>query len=50
MLNKDPRFTASVSKVRAALERLRKAGVLAKTVSRGYLIDDTLFAEFLKRH
>ncbi|MGH7471371.1 MAG: hypothetical protein ACRENP_25760, partial [Longimicrobiales bacterium] len=50
LLNKDPRFTASVSKVRAALERLRKSGVLAKTAGRGYLIDDTLFAEFLKRH
>ncbi|MGT2491267.1 hypothetical protein ACU4GD_14000 [Cupriavidus basilensis] len=36
LLNKDSRFTASVSKVRAALERLRKSGVLAKTAGRGF--------------
>ncbi len=35
-------------KVRAAIERLRRAGLVAKTGSRGVVVADTLFAEFVK--
>ena len=38
----------TISKVRAALERLKKAGVLVKHTT-GYLIEDRLFSDYLAR-
>jgi DNA-binding GntR family transcriptional regulator len=37
-----------VAKVRAAIERLRRAGLVAKGASSGTVIDDPLFAEYLR--
>jgi uncharacterized protein len=38
----------TVSKVRASLERLRKAGLVSKNESGGLAVDDPLLAEFLR--
>ncbi len=38
----------TVAKVRAAIERLRRAGLLAKGAGSGTTIDDPLFAEYLR--
>jgi hypothetical protein len=39
---------ATIAKVRAAIERLRKAGVLSKAASGATAVDDPLFAEYLR--
>lgn len=39
---------ATVAKVRVALDRLRKAGILGKPLAGGYAIEDRLFAEYLR--
>ena len=41
------RFAPTIAKVRTALERLRKAGILTKPASGGYAIEDRLFADYL---
>jgi uncharacterized protein len=41
--------TPTIAKVRAALERLRKAGILTKDNVDGVQIEDRLFAEFLQQ-
>ena len=38
----------TVAKVRAAIERLRRAGLVAKGASSGTMIDDPLFAAYLR--
>jgi hypothetical protein len=38
----------TVAKVRAAIERLRRAGLVAKGASSGTTIDYPLFAEYLR--
>jgi len=38
---------ATLAKVRSALERLRRAGVLARAPGSGYLIEDPLFADYV---
>ena len=40
-------FNATVAKVRVSLDKLKKAGVLAKPMRGGYAIEDRLFAEYL---
>ena len=40
--------TVTISKIRAALERLRKAGILTRRTD-GYHIEDSLFADYLQR-
>jgi hypothetical protein len=39
---------ATVAKVRVALDKLRKAGILSKPLAGGYVIEDRLFAEYLR--
>jgi len=34
--------------VRAALERLKKARILSRAASEGYVIEDRLFADYVK--
>lgn len=40
-------FNATVAKVRVSLDKLKKAGILAKPLVGGYAIEDRLFAEYL---
>ena len=47
-LAKLPGQRPTVAKVRAAIERLRRAGLVAKGASSGTVIDDPLFAEYLR--
>ena len=37
-----------MARVRAAIERLRRAGLVAKAARSGTTIDDPLFAEYLR--
>jgi hypothetical protein len=39
--------TASLSKVRTAINKLRKAGILAKPSGDKYVIEDRLFADYI---
>ena len=47
-LTKLPGPRPTVAKVRAAIERLRRAALVAKGASSGTVIDDPLFAEYLR--
>jgi hypothetical protein len=40
-------FNATVAKVRVSLEKLTKAGILAKPLAGGYAVEDPLFTEYL---
>lgn len=46
-LSRIPSVNATLAKVRVALDRMRKAGILSKPPKVGYMIEDRLFKDYL---
>lgn len=44
-----PKVNATVAKVRAALDRMRKAGILSNPPKIGYMIEDRLFRDYIAK-
>lgn len=49
VLSRIPGISASLAKVRLALDRMRKAGILSRSPKSGYMIEDRLFRDYLTK-
>jgi len=49
VLAKIPAIKATLAKIRAALDRMRKAGILSNPPKIGYMIEDRLFRDYIAK-